>query len=318
MKILILGFGQDAQLMAEKCESEQLDYRIMLRRSSSIPSKIDSLNIKIERLFYVNEINLASFLKLHKIFQYSHVYNLAANSFVQDSVDQFDHFLSSNSKILWSIFELDDEIEGLWHFHPLSSEIYSQDSTGSLLLSPRNAYGVAKAAEALACEVKRKLTNIEINSCILFNHESTRRAPQFFTKKVISYFQKCEPNQILKIYNSQSARDWGYAPEYIDLILEAGRNRITGSTELGTGFLMTVEAFIDFCFKHIGVEFEKVRNAGLLTWHSKILKVVEISSDEQDASRSIKADAKSVISSFGRLPVIKGETLVATLLREEV
>ena len=55
---------------------------------------------------------------------------------------------------------------------------------------------------------------------ILFNHESPRRGETFITRKVARAAVRIsrEMQDCLYIGNLEARRDWGYAPEYVEMM----------------------------------------------------------------------------------------------------
>lgn len=321
MKALILGLGQDAILAAKECQNLGVDYRILVRRSSGLVSKVRDNQIDNERIIYQEIISYVALLKVKERFDYTHVYNFAGNSFVQDSKINFQYFIETNSKILWSLLNVSEMLDDLWIFHPLSSEILvsaEQMSSVSGRLSPRNAYGIAKAVDYHVSEVFREESGKKLHSCIIFNHESSLRPPQFFTKKVCSYFSERDPKRELSIYNAKSKRDWGSAPEFVKLILDSGTRGYSGTSELGTGHLMSVEAFIDNCFNLSMFDFEKKTNNGLITWRSSRHTIIERSRNRLDVERVVCSDTAKVKGAFRVNPKCFGKDLVRALLSNEI
>jgi GDPmannose 4,6-dehydratase len=319
MKPLILGLGQDSALLAKQFDSLNIDYQILARRSSGSIAKSHSLQLPKQRILFVTEINESEMLRLRQSFEFTHIYNFAANSFVQDSHLNFDYFINSNSRILWEIFKLKYHVSDLWVFHPLSSEILDADcpiTENSCGISPRNAYGTAKAMDYYTCKIANNEEDFSINYCILFNHESKLRPQQFFTKKVINAFQtrsSKKPNE-LAIYNTQSKRDWGAASEFMRIISDAGNDKITGQSVLGTGCLMSVEDFIDNCFYIENIDFEKTKENGLLKWSSSTVNIFENGRDEHDEKRIVSAPVEVVKNKFGVVPRVWGTELIKGLL----
>lgn len=321
MKFLIIGFGQDAVLMACHLHSLGCEYRILLRRSSAIPKKIEDSGVDRSKIVYCESIDEIALLKLFSDFPYTHVFNFAANSFVQESELRFMSFIQNNSAILWSLMRVFELTQGFWIFHPLSSEILDGEcSKGGkrIVLKPRNAYGLAKATDLLSCDVFREKAQGQIHACILFNHESSHRPNQFFTKKVCNYFRGGGGQRPLEIFNAKSQRDWGSAKEFMTFIQQSAAANFDGTSMLGTGSLMSVEEFIDECFRVLKEDVEKSEVDGLIVWRSSRFTVNECARDQFDAKRTVKADPDHVIPAFGSMPSIHGHKLVNGLLNGEL
>jgi GDPmannose 4,6-dehydratase len=321
MKALILGLGQDAILTSRKLEERNISYRIMSRRSSGVIKKIQTYEINPKSIIYVEEISEINLLRTKEKFDYTHIFNFAANSYVQDSGLSFESFILNNSKILWSIFNISELVPNLWIFHPLSSEILDSINNNQGLdynLNPRNAYGLSKTLDYHASKIFNNKSRNILHACIIFNHESNLRPKQFFTKKVTNFFQQNKQPKRLEIYNAKSKRDWGSAPEFIDLIIESGKRKLSGISTLGTGQLMSVENYIDYCFDFYNIEYEKYIKNNLISWKSASHFVEEVSRDQYDEERMVCADINKVEKFFNKKPLIHGKTLVHALLNNEI
>ena len=90
-----------------------------------------------------------------------------------------------------------------------------------------------------------------------------------------------------------------------------------GLSMLGTGNLMSVEEYIDFCFKCLDEDFEK-RSERPNNVESHRFKVVECKRDVRDEKRVLKADPELVTPAFGEMPQIMGYKLIQGLLSGEL
>ena len=79
--------------------------------------------------------------------------------------------------------------------------------------------------------------------------------PLNFYKKVSNYFNNSKNNEPLKIFNAKS-QDWA-KHEFVRLMHHSSMVSFDGLSMLGTGNLMSVEEYIDFCFKCLDEDFEK-------------------------------------------------------------
>jgi GDP-D-mannose dehydratase len=151
----------------------------------------------------------------------------------------------------------------------------------------------------------------------MFNHESNLRTNHFFTKKILSGILEGK-NNTLEIYNTQSQRDWGYAPEFIDIILESQKHNYIGLTYLGTGSTYSVEDFIDLAFTVSGVDYEKTMIADKWVWACSNVTIKEISRNIKDSERILAADRLLVERTMGTAPTIYGQKLVQKLIHDFV
>ena len=154
---------------------------------------------------------------------------------------------------------------------------------------PKSPYGVSKTASYQLIALYRQAYNMRICSGILFNHESKYRGNEFLPMKVcnyvkkfhVSYTQAGTISETLKIVggplevgNVLSARDWGWAKEYVEAMyrilhqdefrcryIETERNTHLEGKDfhdyvVGTGMTTTIRDFIAIAFKHAGFDGE--------------------------------------------------------------
>lgn len=313
MSYVIIGLGQDGFLAAKALKKENIPFCILTRRSMRLSEILDK-NVEIKsHVTYTESIELEDLIKLYRSFKFSNILNFAANSFVQDSRLNFKNYTLSNSNIIWEIIKFLKVEPEVNLFHPLSSEILSSSVSSEFV--PRNAYGLSKLIDYHSCRIAGEQENLNIHNCILFNHESIYRPNQFFTKKIIRFLNDKITSEI-SIYNAKSYRDWGYAPEFIDLILGKKPPKGFKLSQLGTGKLMSVEEFIDCALEVLRITFDKIEKNGLLSWTTQHMKINEISRDVADKDRVVKANPNLVRATFSRIPIISQENLVETLVRD--
>ena len=85
MRALLLGLGQDSIILSKILEASGVDYLILARRSSGSIDKIKMSEISLDRVLMISEITEFELLEVYNKFQYSHIFNFAADTFVQQS-----------------------------------------------------------------------------------------------------------------------------------------------------------------------------------------------------------------------------------------
>jgi GDPmannose 4,6-dehydratase len=322
MKALLLGLGQNTIILSKIMTKNNIEHYIVARRSSGVIAKLTASGIETQKVIFLSEIIGTKLLEIYSRYQFTHIFNFAANSFVQDSAFNFSYFIQNNSFLLFELLNVCKKIPDLWLFHPLSSEILHsssrQQESMSLQLGPRNAYGLSKTLEYHTCRMMHEQHAMNINYCVMFNHESQFRSQQFFSKKVINFLTNLNPKQTnqLEIYNCSSMRDWGSAYEYMNLIYGSANRKRCGETMLGTSHLMTVEDFIDLCLIELNLDTQKTVSDGLLTWRGPSFMISEKARNNEDAQRILKADPERVFASFSTNPEVYGKKLIQELLNE--
>lgn len=314
MKALIIGFGQDAKLLAIRLKERGIFFKILVRPSTELTSYIPSL-IEKNNLLYGDASDLNCLLEILTRNNFTHVFNVAGNTFSQSSKNNFYQYLNANTKIFTNILSVAENIRNLWIYHPLSSEILSGNKKKSFL-SPRNAYGVSKAAEFHIANVASN-NGTKIFYPILFNHESGFRSKKFFTAKLI-YFLLENKEPFLEIWNTTSLRDWGSASQYMKLIISASIKNKTGCFHLGTAKILSVADFVNYSIEYLNIKYEKKLNDnGLMIWKlSDGRKIIEKARDIKDEKRVIIADKNSFKQSFGKNKLLAGRDLVHLLFYE--
>ena len=122
-------------------------------------------------------------------------------------------------------------------------------------IRPVSPYGAAKALGHHLAGVYRD-RGLFVAACILYNHESTLRPTAFVTRKITAGAAAIAAGHQdrLTLGNLDAARDWGWAPDYVDAMLRACRHDVAGDFVIATGRTHTVGDFARTALEHAGVE----------------------------------------------------------------
>jgi len=92
----------------------------------------------------------------------------------------------------------------------------------------------------------------------LFNHESPRRGETFVTRKITRALANMLAGKQKKLYlgNIDSKRDWGFAPEYVEMMWLMLRQDTPEDYVVGTGESHSVKEFIEEAFGYVGIDIE--------------------------------------------------------------
>jgi GDPmannose 4,6-dehydratase len=125
-------------------------------------------------------------------------------------------------------------------FHPMSPYAVAKTSAYWLVNNYRDAYGL------FAC------------TGILFNHESSLRPERFVTQKIVRAVKRIAGGSAekLKLGRLDIARDWGWAPEYVQamwLMLQQDRPQ---DFVIATGKTITLEQFVEAAFKQANLNWK--------------------------------------------------------------
>lgn len=142
--------------------------------------------------------------------------------------------------------------------------------------SPSNPYAVAKEfAHRMAVIARHDREHPQFISCgILFNHESPRRGLNFVTRKItaavaciknnkkegIPLNEIGEPivkNNKVKLGDLNAKRDWGYAPDYVQVMWLMLKQDKADDFVVATGEVHTVAEFAKEAFGVVGLDWKE-------------------------------------------------------------
>lgn len=198
------------------------------------------------------------------------VYNLAGQSSVSLSFEQPVETLESISIGTLNLLEA-------IRFSNLPIKFYNAGSsecfgdTGTVAADemtpfrPRSPYGVAKAAAYWQVANYREAYNLKASTGILFNHESPLRPERFVTQKIVATACRIVEgsNEMLELGNINVARDWGWAPDYVNAMWRMLQHDQPTDYVIATGQTHKLKDFIDAVFETLGLNWQGYVRANL-------------------------------------------------------
>jgi GDPmannose 4,6-dehydratase len=259
---LITGVtGQDGSYLAELLlEKGYRVFGLIRRLSSPNLTHIASIQEKIEIL----DGDLMDQTSLNDAIRRAapdEVYNLAAQSFVGISFGQ--PVLTGEVTGIGALRLLEAVKSQAPHarvYQASSSEMFGhvdrEPQDESTPFHPRSPYGVAKVYAYWASVNYREAYSMFVSNGILFNHESPRRGLEFVTRKISDGVARIAlgKSQTLMLGNLDAKRDWGYAPEYVELMWRTLQHSGPGDFVGATGESHTVREFMEEAFRVAGIE----------------------------------------------------------------
>jgi GDPmannose 4,6-dehydratase len=133
----------------------------------------------------------------------------------------------------------------------------------------------------------RKSYNLFASNGILFNHESPRRGETFVTRKITQAIARIIAGQQKKLYlgNLDARRDWGYAPEYVELMWLILQQNEPNDYVVGTGESHSVREFVEEAFSYVGLDWRD--NVAIDPKYFRPLDVDSLIADSTKASDSM-------------------------------
>lgn len=271
-KALITGItGQDGSYLAEQLLEKGYEIHGVIRRSSSFnTSRIDHI---YGNPFYKNKFQLhygdvtdsSNINRLLEKIAPDEIYNLAAQSHVRVSFDVPEYTAQVDAlgtlRFLDAIKEVG--LKDKTRFYQAStSELYGKvqetPQTEKTPFYPRSPYAVAKIYGYWCVINYREAYGIHASNGILFNHESPRRGETFVTRKISRAVGRIAvgTQDCLYLGNLDSKRDWGYAPEYTDMMWRILQQDTPDDYVCATGETHTIREFCVNAFREVGIELE--------------------------------------------------------------
>jgi GDPmannose 4,6-dehydratase len=190
------------------------------------------------------------------------IYNLASQSSVglsfDEPVETLDSIITGTLNMLEAMRTLGRNIR---FYNASSSEAFgntvSKGADEETAFRPRSPYGVGKAAAHWAVANYREAYNLFACSGILFNHESPLRPNRYVTQKIVRGAADIAERlaDSLRLGELGVARDWGWAPEYVDAMARMVELDQPQDFVIATGKVSTLEDFVSRSFSYFGLDW---------------------------------------------------------------
>ncbi len=305
--------GQCGSYMAELLLKKGYEVTGLVRRLSTpsltnIRPIADRLNLVDGDLMDQSSLNAAI-----REAQPDEVYNLAAQSFVATSFVQ--PVLTGEITGLGALRLLEAARTQAPHariYQASSSEMFGrvdrEPQDESTPMHPRSPYGVAKVYAYLACVNYREAYNLFVSNGILFNNESERRGLEFVTRKISHGVAQIAKGQAktLSLGNLDAKRDWGYAPEYVDLMWRILQYKEPAEFVGATGETHSVREFVHEAFEV----------AGIADWEKHV--VSEQKNFRPSEVYNLRGDASKAKKLLGWQPKVRFKDLVRIMVKADL
>ncbi|MFQ5920042.1 MAG: GDP-mannose 4,6-dehydratase [Thermoplasmata archaeon] len=261
-RALITGItGQDGSFLAELLLEKGYEIHGLIRRLSR--PNLDNIE-HIANDIVLQDGDLMDQSSLNAAVQESNpdeVYSLAAQSFVGTSFVQPVLTGEITGLGVLRLLEAVRTHAPEAHVYQASSsemwgkvEVEPQDETTPF--HPRSPYGVAKVYAYWACVNYREAHGMFVSNGIMGNHESEKRGFEFVTRKISDGVARISlglADQIT-LGELEAKRDWGYAPEYVDLMWRILQHHEPDDFVGATGASHSVREFVMEAFRVVGIE----------------------------------------------------------------
>ncbi|WP_415910489.1 GDP-mannose 4,6-dehydratase [Oleiharenicola sp. Vm1] len=263
--------GQDGSYLTELLLARGYVVHGLVRRASLFNrSRIEHLRLdpaiggKTLFLHYGDLNDTTSLRRLFRRIRPGEVYHFAGQSHVGLSFEIPEATCHEVGHGTLGLLELlRDQEHPVRFYHASSSEVFGAPATApqneDTPLRPTSPYGCAKAFATNLCRVYREAYGLFICNGIAYNHESPRRGENFVTRKISLAAARIARGRQHELVLGQldAARDWGYAPEFVEGMWHALQRQEPDDYVFATGESHTLAEFIDAAFATVGLDWRR-------------------------------------------------------------
>ncbi len=285
----VWGTSRDAQ-GASFANLRQLGIRDRVRCVSMVPEDFRSVLVALRKS------------------QPDEIYHLAGQSSVGLSFEQPAETIQSTTMGMLNVLEACRMMDKPARIYQACSSESFGDTRGvaadeTTPFHPQSPYAVAKASVFWLLDNYREAYKLFACNGILFNHESELRPERFVTQKIVSAARRIAAGspETLRLGRLDIARDWGWAPEYVEamwLMLQQDRPQ---DFVVATGNSFTLEDFVAAAFAHFALDWR-----AHVVQDEKLFRPTDI-----QLSRANPAKAKAVL---GWEATVSGADVVRRML----
>lgn len=269
-KALITGVtGQDGSYLAELLLSKGYEVHGVIRRTSTFNTHridhiyIDPHDTKPKLFLHYGDLSDPGLITdIVWNIKPDEIYHLGAQSHVRVSFDmpEFTGNITGlgTTRILEAVRRSGIKTK---FYQASSSEMFgaaNPPQNEKTFFYPRSPYGAAKVYAYWMVVNYREAYNLFACNGILFNHESPRRGETFITRKITRAIANILMGTQKNLYlgNLEAKRDWGFAPEYVEMMWLMLQQDQPDDYVVGTGKSYSVRTFVETAFRYVGIEIE--------------------------------------------------------------
>lgn len=257
--------GQDGSLLAQFLLEKGYEvHGLRLYSATDDTQRIELIDTARFFLHYGDLTDGGNIWKLLKEIRPHEIYNFGAMSHVQVSFQTPEAAADINAL---GTLRLLEAVHGLGlqdhcrFYQASSSEMFGNQpgpQNENTPFAPCSPYGIAKLYAYWMTRNYRETYGLHASNGILFNHESPLRGEHFLTRKVARSIAAIATGHqdVLKIGNLESRRDWGHARDYVEGVWMMLQQDTADDYVLATGQAYSVRDFITAAFDCAGMSLD--------------------------------------------------------------
>ena len=268
---LITGItGQDGSYLAERLLEKGYYVHGVVRRSSTLErSRLNQFYADpeiYEKQLFLHYADLSDTTTIRRIInriQPTEFYHLAGQSHVGLSFDIPESTCDLTAMGTLRILEILRDLPKPPRFlHASSREIFGTPTVSPqdefTPINPNSPYGCAKAFATQMTKIYRDAHRLFFCNAICYNHESPRRGENFVTRKVTLAAARIKAGlqKSVSLGDLDSARDWGYAKDYVNAMWLMLQQERADDYVLATGESHTIRDLLQVAFDHVGLKWQ--------------------------------------------------------------
>ncbi len=290
---LICGIrGQDGSYLAEFLLNK--GYEVWGTSRDIGSGNFNNLSfLGIQGKVHLISMNTTDFISVFRVINEispDEVYNLSGQSSVGLSFDQPKETIESIVLGMLNILEAVRESKKIVRiYHAGSSECFgntkNKPANENTPFDPLSPYAIAKTTASMLVKNYRSAYGMHVSNGILFNHESVLRPERFVTQKILHTAKKIYEgsSEKLSLGRIDIARDWGWAPEYVEAMWIMLQQDKSDDYVIATGVTTTLEDFVSQVFGFYNLDWKDHVS------HSKALvRPLDIQNSYADPSKAEK------------------------------
>jgi len=309
--------GQDGSWLTDLLLSKGYEVHGLVRQSTQFtPDRWGYLRDAMQHhnfhVHYGDVTDASGMRTLIEEVQPDEVYNLAAQSHVGQSFEQPINTVNVTAHGPLNLLEAIRRSGSKARFYEASSsemfgKVLETPQSELTQFYPRSPYGCAKVFGHYITKNYREAYGIFAVSGILFNHESERRGENFVTRKITRAVGRIKAGiqKELVLGPTDTRRDWGYAPDYVDAMWRMLQHDEPIDFVIGTGECHTVQEFVESAFAHAGLDHKKY-----VKYDSKLVRPSEVD--------TLRADPEKARLVLGWKPTTRFEALVKKMVDHDI
>jgi len=266
-KALITGIaGQDGSYLTELLLSKGYEVHGIIRWDSVfITQRLEHLyqdpHLKGTRLFlhHGDLTDTGNIERLINQIKPDEIYHLAAQSHVRVSFEMPEYTVNTDALGTLRVLEaIKNSGLPIKFYMAASSEMFGNSpapQNENTSFYPCSPYACAKVFSYHTTRLYRDAYGMFASNGILYNHESPRRGESFVTRKITRSVARIKAGLDKKIFmgNLDAKRDWGFAPEYVEIMWHILQHREADDFVVATGETHSVGEFLEEAFTYAGL-----------------------------------------------------------------